>query len=149
MTYSITKFQQYLLNRKFTFYVDHSALLYLVHKQALTGRLAQWMLLLQEFDFDIQHRPRVQHAIANYLSRLESWEPMEQEYDDLPDASLFSIDTKSTDPEDAWIIDMTHFLSTGLPPDHLTLNAKKWLVVQSRNFCLLSNTLYHKDSDDI
>ena len=36
--------------------VDRSALLYLVNKQALTGRLARWMLLLQEFDFQIQHR---------------------------------------------------------------------------------------------
>ena len=44
---------------------------------------------------------------------------------------------------------MTHFLSIGLPPDHLTLDAKKWLAGLSRNFCLLSNTLYHKGSDNI
>ena len=74
---------------------------------------------------------------------------MNQEYDGLPDTSLFSIDTKSTDLEDAWIINMTLFLSTGLPPDHLTLDAKKRLVVQSRNFCLLSNTVYDKGLDDI
>ena len=39
MAYSITKFWHYLLGRKFTFHVDHSALLYLVNKQALTSRL--------------------------------------------------------------------------------------------------------------
>ena len=83
MIYSITKFQHYLLDRKFTFHVDHSALLYLVHKQTLTGCLARWMLLLQEFDFDIQHRLGVQHAVVDYLSLLESREPTEQEYDDL------------------------------------------------------------------
>ena len=55
MIYSITKFRHYLLGQKFTFHIDHSALLYLVDKQALTGRLTRWMLLLQEFDFDIQH----------------------------------------------------------------------------------------------
>ena len=33
MIYSITKFRHYLLGRKFTFHVDHSALLYLVNKQ--------------------------------------------------------------------------------------------------------------------
>ena len=66
--------------------MDHSALLYLVNKQALTGRLARWMLLLQGFDFQIQHRPGVQHAIADYLSRLESGEPADTTYDDLPDA---------------------------------------------------------------
>ena len=51
MVYNIAKFWHYLLGRRFTFHVDHSALLYLVNKQALTGWLARWMLLLQEFDF--------------------------------------------------------------------------------------------------
>ena len=71
MVYNITKFRHYLLGRRFTFHVDHSALPYLVNKQALTGRLSRWMLLLQEFDFQIHHRPGVQHAVADYLSRLE------------------------------------------------------------------------------
>ena len=61
---NIHQFRHYLLGRKFTFHVDHSALLYLVNKQALTGRLAQWMLLWQEFDFHIQHRPGVCHDMA-------------------------------------------------------------------------------------
>ena len=126
MIYSITKFFHYLLGRKFTFQVDHSTLLYLVNKQSLTGRLARWLLILQELDFDIQHRPGVQHAVADYLSRLESKEPIETEYDDLLDASLFTVDTTTLlgDHEDAWIMDMTHFLGTGIPPKHLTLDAK-------------------------
>ena len=56
MIYSINKFHHYLLGKKFTFHVDHAALLYLIPKPSLTGKLARWMLLLQEFDFDIQHR---------------------------------------------------------------------------------------------
>ena len=53
MIYSINKFRHYLLRKKFTFHVDHAALLYPVSKQTLTGKLARWMLLLQEFEFDI------------------------------------------------------------------------------------------------
>ena len=100
MIYSINKFQHYLLDRKFIFHLDHSTLLYLVNKQALTGRLARWMLLLQEFDFQIQHRPGVQQAIADYLSRLESGEPVETAYDNLPDANLFNLTTMPDDKED-------------------------------------------------
>ena len=37
MIYSISKFRHYLLYRKCTFHVDHSTLLYLVNKHALTG----------------------------------------------------------------------------------------------------------------
>ena len=107
------------------------------------------MLLLQEFDFQIQHRPGAQHAVADYLSRLESGEPAEPTYDDLPDAGLFSVTTLPDDKEDEWITKMTHFLSIGLPPDHMTLDARKRLAVQSRNFCLVSDTLYHKGSDGI
>ena len=63
--YSVNKFRHYLLGKKFTFHVDHSALPYLVSKQELTGKLARWMLLLQEFEFDILYRPGVQHAFAD------------------------------------------------------------------------------------
>ena len=81
------------------------------------------MLLLQEFDFHIQHRPGVQHAVGDYLSSLESGEPAEPTYDDFPDAGLFSVTTLPDDKEDEWITEITHFLSTGLPPDHMTLDA--------------------------
>ena len=53
MIYNIRNFRHYFLRRKFTFHVDHAALLYLVEKQMLTGKLARWMLLLQEFYFAI------------------------------------------------------------------------------------------------
>ena len=91
MVYNIMKFRHYLLDRKFTFHVDHSALLYLVNKQALTGQQARWMLLLQEFDVQIHHWPGVQHAVADYFSHLESGEPADSTYDDLPDAGLFTL----------------------------------------------------------
>ena len=55
MVYSVTKYRHYLLGRKFSFHVDHLALLYLVSKASLTGEIARWTLLLQEFEFDIFH----------------------------------------------------------------------------------------------
>ena len=87
----------------------------------------------------------------DYLSRLKSGEPAQTEYDELHDASFFSLDatTLVANHKDEWISEMTQFLSTGLPPEHLTLDAKKRLAVWSRNFCLLTNTLYHKGSDGI
>mgnify|MGYP000677477302 FL=1 len=74
MVYNVTKYHHYLLGRKFSFHVDHSALIYLVSKASLTGKIARWTLLLQEFEFDIYHRPGLQHAVADYLSQLESGE---------------------------------------------------------------------------
>ena len=53
MVYSVTKYRHYLLGPKFLFHVDHSTLIYLMSKASLTGKIARWTLLLQEFDFDI------------------------------------------------------------------------------------------------
>ena len=86
--YNINQFRHYLLGRKFTFHVDHTALLYLVGKQALTRKLARWMLLLQEFDFVIQYRPGTQHTIADFLSKIDNGEMVRKEDDDFSDADI-------------------------------------------------------------
>ena len=90
--------------------------------------------MLQEFEFDILHRPRVQHAIADYLSRLESGEEGIGVKDDFPNAHLFWVDTVATteigeDTTDAWITEITIFLSTGLPPDNMLLDERKCLPI--------------------
>ena len=51
MIFAVQKFRHYLLGYPFTFYVDHDALKYLINKLDLSGRLARWILLLQEFQF--------------------------------------------------------------------------------------------------
>ena len=76
-----------------TFHVDHYALLYLVSKQELIGKLARWTLLLQKFEFDILHRLGVQHVVADYLSQLEWGEAGTGVKDDFPDGQLFWVDT--------------------------------------------------------
>ena len=97
MIYSINKFRHYLLGKKFTFHVDHAALLYLVSKQSLTDKLARWMLLLQEFEFNIHHRSGTQHAVADYLSRLENGVDAVKDDDDFPDGAILHITAE--DPE--------------------------------------------------
>ena len=87
--------------------------------------------------------------LADYLSRLDSGETADTTYDNLPDAGHCSLAMAPDENEDEWITEMTHFLSTGLPPAHLTLDARKRLVVRRRNICLVSDTLYHKGSDGI
>ena len=139
MVYNINKFRHHLLGKKFTFHVDHSALLYLVSKRELTGKLARWTLLLHEFEFKILHRQGVQHAIANYLSRLESSKEGMGVKDDFWDAQLFRVETvhspdMNEDMEDSWITEMKIFLTTRLPPQHLSTDERKRLAIRSRNF---------------
>jgi hypothetical protein len=57
MIFSVQKFRHYILGYKFVFHVDHDALKYMINKPQLSGRIARWVLLLQEFNFTIQVRP--------------------------------------------------------------------------------------------
>ena len=65
----IKKFQPYLQNRKFVVYTDHSSLRWLMNVKDATGRLARWALFLQQYNFEISHRPGCQNGNADALSR--------------------------------------------------------------------------------
>ena len=130
MIYCVNNFQHYPLGQKFTFHVDHSTLLYLVLKESLTGKLARCTRLLQEFEFDIIHRPGLQHAVANYLSQLEMGEPGTGVQDDFPDAQLSRIKAESStkvgeEVADLWIIEMVVFLSKGLTSEGMAPDERK------------------------
>ena len=45
--YAVAKFRHYLLGNKFVLHVDHQALIYIVNKASLVGKMARWMLILQ------------------------------------------------------------------------------------------------------
>ena len=64
----IKKFQPYLYGRKFTVHTDHHALKWLMTIKDVTGHLAHWSLLIQQFDFNIKHRPGITNGNADGLS---------------------------------------------------------------------------------
>ena len=57
----IQKFQPYLHN--------HNSLHWLMNVKDASGRLARWALLLQQYDYNIVHRPGRIHGNADCLSR--------------------------------------------------------------------------------
>ena len=65
----VRKFRQYLLGRPFTIRSDHAALQWLRKTPEPIGQQARWLEILEEFDFQVQHRPGTQHSNADSLSR--------------------------------------------------------------------------------
>ena len=57
--------------------MDHDSLKYLVNKSDLSGRIAKWILLLQEFNLEVVVKPRKANANADYLLRQHEEEALE------------------------------------------------------------------------
>ena len=72
-------------------HTDDSALKYLVNKPVLGGRICHWLLLFQEYDFQVIVKPSKLNAGPDHLSRLESGEEGGILDDNFPYAQLFSI----------------------------------------------------------
>jgi hypothetical protein len=72
--FSLKKFRHYLLGYKAKIVTDHKALTYLVNKPNPSGRLARWLLLMEEYLDGMRFpdgatkavRTRIAHKSRNY-----------------------------------------------------------------------------------
>src|SRR5581483_7965791 len=70
VVWGIEYFKHYLISKPFTVITDHSALKWLQTAKMPEGRRARWIMKLQQYDFEIKHRPGKSNANADALSRL-------------------------------------------------------------------------------
>jgi hypothetical protein len=80
------------------FHTDHDAIKYLVNKADLSGRIARWVMLLQEFQYQIKVKPGVGNKNVDYLSRLEEDQLVSTICTDFPDENLFTIYEEQASP---------------------------------------------------
>jgi hypothetical protein len=144
MVFSAKKFRHYLLLNPVVFFVDHLALRYMVNKPDLSGRVARWVLLLEELDYVVEYKPGRLHKQADHLSRLSETIGKDEIDDELPDANLFSITVIPT-----WDTYIAEFLSTQKLPEHLDANERRKIRVNSRHYIIIGNRLYRRGIDGI
>ena len=143
MVYAVKKFRHYLLANKFIFFVDHQALLYLVNKPCATGRIVRWFVILLEFDFEVAVKKGTMHQRADHLSRITSGEAATGVNDDLPDATLFTIEWVPR-----WSKDVANFLATTVLPYAAHEDAVEFIKGTSK-FSLIAGHLYYRDQDQV
>ncbi|GJX34882.1 reverse transcriptase domain-containing protein [Tanacetum coccineum] len=111
VVYAFEKFRSYLVMNKCTVYTDHSALKYLFAKKDSKARLLRWVLLLQEFDFDVVDTKGAENLAADHLSRLEN--PHENELDPKEINEKFPLETLSSiavrDTSTPWFADIANY----------------------------------------
>ncbi|GJR93430.1 reverse transcriptase domain-containing protein [Tanacetum coccineum] len=111
VVYAFEKFRSYLVMNKCTVYTDHSALKYPSSLEDSKARLLRWVLLLQEFDFDVVDTKGAENLAADHLSRLEN--PHENELDPKEINEKFPLETLSLitvlDASTPWFADIANY----------------------------------------
>ena len=91
MVYVLQKFRHYLLGGNFKMYTNHFALKYLVNNPLLGGEIFPWLLLFQDFDFEVIVKHGRLNLGLDHISRIESGEEPSNLEDNIPNAQLFAI----------------------------------------------------------
>jgi hypothetical protein len=129
MVYALQKFRHYLFGSHFKMYTDHDALKYSVNKPALGGRICRWLLLFQEYDFEVIVKPGNLNAGLDHLLCILIGEDACNLDDNFSDALLFAVMMV-----DNYFPNIIEFLSTGMAPSMMTDAHKKKIVVKETNY---------------
>ena len=111
MIYVVKKFCHYLVGIKFRFMVDHHSLLYLVNQPLVTGHVAQWIMILLEYDFEVVYILRKRHIVAGYLSR-DTNTTEKEIVDSFNELYIQAITVVIQDDQD-WTTNIIQYLTTG------------------------------------
>ena len=69
VVYGLKQYRQYLFGRHFVIRTDHAALSWLRRTPEPMPQLARWLTFIEQFDYEVVHRPGAKHGNADGLSR--------------------------------------------------------------------------------
>jgi hypothetical protein len=144
MVYALQNFRHYLLGKHFKMFTDHSTLKYLVNKPMMGQRIYRWILLFQEFYFEVIVKPRKMNTGLDHISRVTNGEEPTNLEDNFPDAQLFSFQVA-----DECFADIIELLSTGTVPQYFNTAHKKNFLVRVAYYQLIVGHLYKMGADNI
>ena len=78
---SVEHFSKFLYGKKFIIRTDHRPLSWIMNTAKPASRLARWLILLSNYEFDIDYRPGRVNSNADALSRLVKTDEPDVEID--------------------------------------------------------------------
>ncbi|XP_073033752.1 uncharacterized protein [Primulina eburnea] len=127
-------------------FTDHAFIRYLFAKKDAKPRLIRWILLLQEFDFEVKDKKGSENQVADHLSRLELEEKKEEGaiQETFPDEQLFKVNSILP-----WFADIANFLSCGTLPPDLSYHQKKKFVHDIKFYYWDDPFVYKRCADQV
>ncbi|XP_060202672.1 uncharacterized protein LOC132631089 [Lycium barbarum] len=120
IVFAFEKFQAYLLGSKIVVYTDHAVLRYLMAKKEAKPQLIRWVLLLQEFDFEVKDRKGTENQVLAVTAEVAPW-----------------------------YADIANFLVTGIISDDIKSYQKKKFLWDSRMYYWDEPYLFRTIADNI
>jgi hypothetical protein len=151
VVYSYKKFRHYLLSYKVIFHTDHDSLKYLVNKPDLSGRIARWILFLQDFNYEVVIKSDKANSNADYLSRQRGEESVADisvefpdEFPDLSDVAVFHLNNEV----DSEFQDIINYLVRSEFPDLFTREEKEVFQRKVAPYSLIKGILFKLGMDE-
>ena len=156
VVYACKKFSHYLLGYRIVFHMDHDSLKYLVNKPDLSGRIARWILYLQEFIYEVVVKPGEANSNADFLSRQRGQEAVGDILADFPDEFP---ETGTKAPEEVTIFhinrggksvfqEIINYLTERKYPEELTREEKIVFQHKVAPYTLIREVLFKMGVDD-
>ena len=152
--YACKKFRHYLLGYRIVFHTDHDSLQYLVNKPDLSGRIARWILLLQEFNYEVVVKPGKANANADYLSRQRGIEASEDIQAEFPDEFENEPDRKEdqvlhiTGKDESEFSDIIAYLVDRIYPTGLSREEKNVFQHKVAPYTIIQGILFRLGADE-
>ena len=152
--YACKKFRHYLLGYRIVFHTDHDSLKYLVNKPDLSVRIARWILLLQEFNYEVIVKPGKANANADYLSRQRGTEALEDIQAEFPDEFKDEPNWKEyqvlhiTGEEDSEYADIIAYLVDRIYPTGLSREEKNIFQHKVAPYTIIHGILFRLGADE-
>nr|GFC03096.1 reverse transcriptase domain-containing protein [Tanacetum cinerariifolium] len=151
VVYAFKKFCSYLIMNKSIVYTDHSALKYLFAKKDAKAHLLRWILLLQEFDFEVIDTRGAENYAADHLSRLEN--PYENIFDPKEINETFPLESLNKvthkDPSTPWFADLVNYHGGNFIVKGMTSQQKQKFFKDARHYFWDDPYLFRTCADQI
>ena len=153
VVYACKKFRHYLLRYRIVFHTDHDSLKYLVNKPDLSRPIARWILLLQEFTYEVAVKSSKANVNADFLSRqcgIIAINSISAEFlDEFPGErileSVFRIDTM----EESEFKDVIQYLVERKYPEGMTREEKGVFQDKVAPYALIRGILFKMGADEV